>query len=97
MNKTSEVPLENEQLDGLPHRILFTADQRAAIKNACGVAYDLWESRQTGFEKEMPFLIGWAAIGKRTDCCPCHCGAPCGLLLLHRDTPKGMARFTLIE
>lgn len=97
MSKTFEVSLESEQQAGLPHRILFTADQRAAIKNACGVAYNLWESRKTGFEKEIPFLIGWAAIGNTTNCCPCSCGAPCGLLLLHRDTPKGVARFTLIE
>ena len=98
MKKVFELSLDNTQKDIFSvQRIVFNHAQKAVIKEACGVAFDLWESRETGFEGEMPFLIGWAAVGTTTTCCPCGCGAPCGKLLLHLNTPEGIVRFTFIK
>lgn len=89
MSKRSDIPLDKKQQAASSlGRIVFTDAQRAMIKKACGVPYALWESRKTGLEAQMPFLIGWAAEGGTTTCCPCGCSAGCGLVLRHLDVPR---------
>ena len=98
MNKTFDIPLDRKQQTASAlHRIRFTDAQRAIIKKACGASYTLWESRKTGMEAQMPFLIGWSTEGGTTTCCPCGCSSGCGLVLWHLDVPKDIARFTLIK
>ena len=98
MNKTFDIPLEKtQQTASSLGEIVFTEAQRKIVKKACGVPYARWKPRKTGLEGRMPFLIGWAAQGGTTTCCPCGCSAGCGLVLRDLEAPKGVARFTLVS
>ena len=98
MNKTFDIPLKKtQQTASSLGEIVFTEAQRKIVKKACGVPYARWKPRKTGLEGRMPFLIGWAAQGGTTTCCPCGCSAGCGLVLRDLEAPKGVARFTLVS